>query len=138
MNINYEELIEEIRLKAESIYEDPNGLRDLIESAKKYIEESEIVSKVMDDLKLSVMLLTDWIDGSYREISKEAILAAIVGILFIIDPFNFKVASKVNSLGNLLVLGYLLKVIKDELEKYRSWKGSMISGDNFIEITIER
>ncbi len=138
MKNNYEEIIEELKIKAKELYENPEGLTDLLESAKDYLAESDIVSSVMDDFKLSTLLVSDWMEGSYDGVAQESILAAIVGLLFVLDPFSIKPVSRLNGLGNILVLGYLLKTIKMELDKYEEWRSGQILTDKFIELPLSQ
>lgn len=136
MKNNYEDIMEEMKIKAKELYENPEGLEDLLESAKNYLDESDIVSSVMDDFKLSTLLVSDWMDGSYDGVAEESMLAAIISLLFVMDPLRIKPVSKLSSMGNMLVLGFLLKTIKVELDKYEEWRSGQISTDKFIELPL--
>lgn len=132
MDIRFEEMFEELKEKAYSLYYDENGIQDLINQAKIKIQENETLSKIQDDLLTTIDMVVDWKDGNYKNISKESIVIAIACLLFLVSPIDF--IKNLKFLGNITALGILLKVIKDEIEEYRAWCGSNAKPANVIEI----
>ncbi|HEY4543875.1 MAG TPA: hypothetical protein VIG40_04440 [Tissierellaceae bacterium] len=137
MNPNYEKVIQDFKDKAEEIYNSENGIKDLIEKAKTMITESKIADKFSEDIKTSVDLLLDWKDGKYNHVSKESIVGVIVCLLFMIDPFDILPNNNVKTLGKIFIFAYLLKIINDELNKYREWEGNVNHIDNLIELPVQ-
>lgn len=134
MDPKYEKAINDLKEKAYEIYNDENGIKELVDKYKDTILKSDVSKKFSDEVKTSVDLLMDWKDGNYNNISKESIIGIIVCLLFIIDPFDM-LPDGIKTLGKLFVFGYLIKLLKDELDKYKNWNSNEYTQDYRLDDT---
>ena len=66
MRINFEGIIKNLESKANSIYRDNEKLRNLIVKVKDQIENNQELKKIVEDLRLLLDLIKDWL----KEITK--------------------------------------------------------------------
>lgn len=133
MKIDFEEIKDEFSEKASSFYEDNEKLEELINEFKEKIKDSKIIETVGDDLKLTLDMLVDWKDGKYKELSKDSVTIISIGFLYILSPVSLiPKFIPIKHLDDILVLLYVIKKIKDELEIYKGWrvKNGMSDVDN--------
>lgn len=123
MKIDFEGIKDEFSEKASSFYNDNDKLGELINEFKEKMKDSKIFETVGEDLKLTLDMVNDYIKGDYKDISKESITIIVIGILYILSPMNLmpKIIP-LKYLDDVLVLMYVLKRIKDELERYKKWR----------------
>lgn len=125
MKIDFEGIIEDLSKKANQILEDNEGLRKLIENSKKKIQENQVFKDLLNDLKLSIDLISDWNKGIYKDFSKNSIIILIVGFIYLASPIDLIPDFLIGGfLDDAAVFAYIFKKIEHELEKYRQWKAS--------------
>lgn len=125
MEIDFEGLLKDLKGKAEEILEDNQGLKDLIENSIKKIKENEVFRSILDDLKLSIDLLSDYNRGLYRDLSKNSILFLIGGFIYLVSPIDLIPDFLPGGfIDDAAVFLFVFKKIEIELEKYREWKSS--------------
>lgn len=123
MKIDFEEILRKLNSKANSISMDDEKIKELIEEAKKKMENNQIFADVADDVKESIEMVMAWKDGEYTELSKNTVLLIVGGLIYIVNPLGIVPQFlKRLPLGEVLVIVYILKKIKEELNQYRIWK----------------
>lgn len=128
MKIDIEEIIRRLDAKANTIYYDDERIMDLINKVKEKIENNEVFTDIIDDIKTAIEMIVDWKNGEYPHLSKNTVIIVIIGFLYLLNPFDIVPDFlKMGFLDDLIVIVYILKKIKDELKVYRAWKGSQIS-----------
>ena len=123
MKIDFEEIKNEFSDKASSFYGDNEKLGDLIDQFTEKIKDNKIFDSLGSDLKLILEMLKDWINGEYKDLSKDSITIISIGFLYILSPMS--VIPKfipLKHVDDVLVLLYVIKRIKDELETYKKWR----------------
>jgi uncharacterized membrane protein YkvA (DUF1232 family) len=62
--------------------------------------------------------------GAYREIPYGSIVAAVAAILYFVSPIDFipDFIPVVGLVDDVFVIGFVLKKIHSDLEKYEKWK----------------
>lgn len=122
MKIDFEEVKNEFGEKAKSFYEDNEKLGDLIDEVAEKIKTSKIFETVGSDLKLTIDMIIDWKNGDYKDISQESITIIIVGFLYILSPINLVPKFiPLKHLDDVLVMAYVIKKVRAELELYKKW-----------------
>ena len=122
MKIDFEEVKNEFGEKAKSFYEDNEKLGDLIDEVAEKIKTSKIFETVGSDLKLTIDMIIDWKNGDYKDISQESITIIIVGFLYILSPINLVPKFiPLKYLDDVLVMAYVIKKVRAELELYKKW-----------------
>ena len=91
---------------------------------QKATENEGAISEVINDLKLLISLVKDYISGAYREIPYGSIVAAVAGILYFISPIDFipDFIPVIGYIDDVFVIGVVLRQIHSDLEKYHEWK----------------
>lgn len=127
MKFDIEEIIRRLDAKANSIYYDGESIVDLIARVKEEMINREIFSSILDDMETAMDMVMDWKNGDYPNLSKNTVTVVIVGLLYLLDPLDIVPGFlKKGFLDDFIVIVYLLKRIKDELDLYRQWKGTQL------------
>lgn len=108
--------------------------KSLIDSIKLIISKEDRINDQLKsgkglqrygkDLLLLVSLVKDYYKGNYRDVPYKTISAAVVGLLYVINPIDI-IPDFIPFIGHVddaLVLGFCLKLIEKDLLKYKSWK----------------
>ena len=76
------------------------------------------------DLLLLFSLAKDYYQGNYRDIPYKTISAAVVGLLYVINPIDIipDFIPFIGQVDDALVLGFCLKLIQKDLLQYKAWK----------------
>jgi uncharacterized membrane protein YkvA (DUF1232 family) len=114
----------------------------LIKEAEKIIVSDGMVSKLIDDffLKLGnvseniyafqdniialVRMLKSWVNGEYKNISTTSIIAVVAAILYFVNPLDFipDFIPIIGQIDDFFILGYLIKILNKEIEKFMAWE----------------
>lgn len=64
-----------------------------------------------------------FVTGRYRDISKKAVAAIILGAVYIISPIDIvpDFLSIFGLMDDAAVLGFITYLLKDDLDKFRDW-----------------
>ena len=83
------------------------------------------------DLLLLVSFVKDYYQGNYRNVPYKSISAAVVGLLYVINPIDIipDFIPFIGQVDDALVLGFCLKLMEKDLLKYKTWKDEQ-SEDN--------
>lgn len=111
--------------KAKEYMGDSERMKELLSSASVKVKDNNQLAGMIDDIGLALNLARDFTKKNYNDVSKASIAAIVAGIIYLVNPMDiipdFLFAG---FLDDAAVLGYILSRVKDELEKYRSWKDS--------------
>jgi uncharacterized membrane protein YkvA (DUF1232 family) len=103
----------------------PNKTKNLIlKASTKAANKKKSLSEVWESLHLLFDLVTDWRKGEYRKVPKGSILMIIATIIYFVSPIDM-VPDFLIGLGILddaAVIGFTLKQIATDLDKYKEWK----------------
>jgi uncharacterized membrane protein YkvA (DUF1232 family) len=121
----YEEGHKRFESAAKDYLEQPDKTKELIQRAsKKAVDKKGNLHEVWDRLHLLFDLVTAWRKGEYRKIPKGSIVMVIATIIYFVSPIDF-VPDFLVGLGILddaAVIGFTLKQISSDLEKFKLWK----------------
>lgn len=137
MKIDFDEIIRKFQGKANEIYFDRERLKKLLLTAKNKAEGNKELMEIWEELKLLLELIKDWMKGDYKELSKSSVIMVIIGLLYLVNPFDiipdFLIGGFVDDLG---VIAYVIKKTSDELNLYKKWKNTK-DDENIIEVNVE-
>lgn len=99
----------------------------VVDIAQKIIDrvlKSEVLRKLIDDVKTLVGMVRDYVKGDYRDISWKSIAAAVVALLYVADPIDLvpdviPILGQLDDEATLLLAIYL---IGDDMRRYRAWR----------------
>jgi len=124
-----EELTEEFEKRRKKVTEE--DIAKAIKRGKEKIEDLEkdvpkALFSIFQDVKDMWLMLKDYWSKKYTTLPFSAISAIVVGLLYLVSPFDviFDFIPFVGYIDDLFVLTLALKIIDQDLEKYRVWKRS--------------
>ena len=84
--------------------------------------------KLWTDIVLCLELVGDYRSGEYRHIAHWAIVAVVLGLLYLINPVELipDVIPVVGYLDDVAVMVLILKLVRAELEEYAAWRKARI------------
>lgn len=123
MRINFEKIIKNLESKANAIYFDNEKLKDLIEKVKYKIENNPELKRIIDDIRLFINLVIDWLKGDYKKVSQTTIVMIIISFIYLLNPFDLIPDFLATGLiDDIAVITYIVKKIQEELKAYKKWK----------------
>ena len=80
--------------------------------------------EIKADLETVFSLVGDYLHGNYKKVSKTSLLLIIGSLLYLLNPMDLvpDFLLGVGFLDDLAVFTYMIKKIRQELDKYRTWK----------------
>lgn len=80
--------------------------------------------EIKTDLGTVFSLVGDYLHGNYKKVSKTSLLLIIGSLLYLLNPMDLvpDFLLGVGFLDDLAVFTYMIKKIRQELDKYRNWK----------------
>lgn len=126
MDRNLVKKFEKYQSKARVYVEDKEKTRQLLKRATEKAEAQGPLEKIWDKLQLLFSLVKDWSAGNYRQIPVGSILMILAGLLYFVSPID-AILDFIPGLGitdDAVVLGFVIKQLGSELEKYRIWKAN--------------
>ena len=118
-------LFEQFKNRASKLLEDKDKIQTTLKRAfDKAMQNEGPIAEVFHDLKLLLSLVKDYMSGAYREIPYGSIVAAVAAILYFVSPIDFipDFIPVVGLVDDVFVIGFVLKKIHSDLEKYEKWK----------------
>ncbi|MBA2057729.1 DUF1232 domain-containing protein [Psychrobacter cryohalolentis] len=91
---------------------------------KDQLENGRGLERYTKDLLLLMSLVKDYYQGNYRNIPYKTISAAVVGLLYVINPIDLipDFIPFIGQIDDALVLKFCLKLMEKDLLKYKTWK----------------
>lgn len=88
------------------------------------LEKGRGLERYTKDLLLLMSLVKDYYQGNYRNIPYKTISAAVVGLLYVINPIDLipDFIPFIGQIDDALVLKFCLKLMEKDLLKYKTWK----------------
>ncbi len=96
------------------------------------LEKGRGLERYTNDLLLLMSLVKDYYQGNYRNIPYKTISAAVVGLLYVINPIDLipDFIPFVGQIDDALVLKFCLKLMEKDLLKYKTWKDKQGASDD--------
>jgi uncharacterized membrane protein YkvA (DUF1232 family) len=123
MNINFEHLKKRFGEKAREYAGDPVKAQKLVNEAVRKSSGIAPLIELGGSLKLIFGLARDYAKGRYRDVRYGSIIVIIIGLLYLVAPIDsipdfIPIAGFIDDAA---VLGFVIKQVRGELEKYRTW-----------------
>lgn len=132
MRIDFNVVVKKLEKKAKSIYVDKEKLKRLLNSAIEILEENEQLNEIVQDITIMIQLIKDWVKGDYKELSKNTIILIIIALLYLVIPLDIiPDFLPMGFIDDMAVIGFVMKMISDEINKYKKWKYK--GGEDVIE-----
>lgn len=95
------------------------------------------LANVWEQLQLLFSLTKDYTNGNYTSIPKTTMISVLAALLYFISPLDL-VPDFLVGLGFLddaVILGFVIKKVSKELEKYKAWKDKIEQQKTSIEMS---
>jgi uncharacterized membrane protein YkvA (DUF1232 family) len=91
---------------------------------RKSDKQGRRFASIKDDLRLLQDLCVAWWRGEYRTISRQALLAVVAGLVYLVTPLDGVPdwLLGVGFIDDLAVLAWVLRTWSDELQAFRVWR----------------
>lgn len=95
----------------------------LLDVARKSERQGRRLGGIREDLRLLQLLCLAWWRGEYRQISQQALIAAIAGLLYFLSPLDLLPdwLLGLGFLDDIAVLAWVVRSWRGELEAFRAW-----------------
>ncbi len=120
-------IISVLQEKAKKALKNNDKIKELITKALSFFKRISNISflkKKFFDIPLLCDMLTDTINGEYKNIPYSSIIITVMALLYAVSPIDlvFDHIPLIGLLDDAAVLNILLQTIKNDLETYNSWK----------------
>lgn len=123
MKIDFEEIIRNLKHKANAVYKDNGKLKELLEVAISKAKDNKQLMDIWSDLKLFIELIKDWMSGDYVELPKETVIMIIISLIYLVMPIDLIPDFLIGGfIDDAMVIGYVVKKTSDELDLYKKWR----------------
>ena len=82
---------------------------------------------VREELGLLVALLRAWINGDYRDVSTQSIVAIAAAVLYFVVPFDLipDFIAGIGLLDDATVIAYVVSLVRDEIAGFQRWRSGI-------------
>ena len=129
MDADYEKELDDRKEEAEEILANTKKTEKLIKKVRKLctkLSRIPVIGPVIGEFGIVCDLISDYINGTYREIPVSTILSFIAALTYLISPFDV-VPDVVPVLGfcdDAAALKFVLDAARNDLYAYANWKYS--------------
>lgn len=129
-----EEGYKKFEKKAKEYVKRPEKTDVLIKDATEKADDKKgSLTEIWDNLQLLFELVSAWRKGEYRKIPTASIVTIIASIIYFVSPIDLMPDFLVGLgiVDDAAVIGFVLKQITADLEKFKIWKETN-KGENVI------
>lgn len=115
---------------AEEFAKDKEKTAHLIDEALKKAKKNKgILAKVWDDLMTMIRMVRAWCTGKYKDVPWETIVAALVAIVYFVNPFDLipDFIPFVGYLDDAAIIALIVSSIHNQLDNFREWEKTVKS-----------
>lgn len=120
-----EEGYKKFEKKAKEYVKRPEKTDVLLKDATKKADDKKgSLTEIWDNLQLLLELVSAWRNGEYRKIPTGSIVTILASIIYFVSPIDL-MPDFLIGLGivdDAAVIGFVLKQITTDLEKFKVWK----------------
>ncbi len=93
--------------------------------AKKFTKQKALKQWV-EDGKVLISMIRDYMAGRYREVPYWAIGAISLALLYVLNPLDVipDIVPGLGYLDDATILAFCLKLVESEISKYKVWQGA--------------
>ena len=111
---------------ARRLLSNPRQMRGLIEEAAiKMRRHSGSIREISGEFQVIVRMIRAWMAGDYKDISTKSVVIFIAAALYFLNPFDAipDLTPVIGYVDDVSVVAWVVKTLKDELDKFRAWEG---------------
>jgi uncharacterized membrane protein YkvA (DUF1232 family) len=109
-------------------------IRRVNERARDIEDKLPKLRQWMDQGRLMLSLVKDYVTGRYREVPYWAISATALALLYVLNPVDIlpDLIPVIGYLDDATVVAFCLKLMERELDKYKAWRAQQ---DKVVDVT---
>lgn len=119
--------------KAERLVENPLAVLRAADRASDRAHGARgPLGRIWDDLQTALRLARAWSRRDYRGVTRSSIVLVVAGLLYLLSPID-AIIDAIPVLGFLddaLVLGWVFRQVRWELDVFREWETRRLPGTN--------
>ena len=101
--------------------------RLLQEAVRKSDRKRNKLLSFWRDLSALLRLVRAWKNKTYRKLPKKTIIMVLAALIYFVDPFDIipDFIPVIGYLDDAAVLGLVMASIRDDLQKFQEWEGTI-------------
>ena len=117
--------VNENKTEAEHITQDEDAFAAFLKNIEAVLKKVPGVGNLLSDVPLLVSLVKSYVQGEYKEIPYNSIVAIVATLLYVISPVDLipDVIPVIGFADDAAAVAFCMKMIHDDLEKYKAWRG---------------
>ena len=128
---SYRRVYDKCITKARKMMPNRHKISKTLRKARKIFERLHNIPRFnafSDNICNFCDLLSDYFEGTYKNLPLSTIVAVLAGVLYLVLPFDV-LADYIPVLGwidDMAVLGFIVKAEQNDIKEYLSWKNALI------------
>ena len=119
-----EKVLEGNKVEAETLLSDVDKMEEFLERLEKKLALVPMVGDKLTDVPVLISMVRSYMKKEYTKIPLGSIIGVVAALIYFVSPVDFiaDAIPVVGYLDDIVVLGWVLKMVHDDLEEYREWK----------------
>lgn len=120
-----QKIFDKLYRQAERIISSDTKVSKLLDEVfLKIGESSELFYKMQDNVIAMTRMLNAWVKGDYRNISAKSMISVVAALIYFVNPLDLipDFIPLAGQLDDVFVLGYLIKMLNKEIERFMAWE----------------
>lgn len=110
--------------KARAAFEEDSKVSEILEDAqKKARTHRERLQKFLSELELLLTMVRAYKSGTYRKIPWRAIVMALAGIIYFLNPFDIipDFFAVFGYIDDAAIIGFIVESLREELNEFKAY-----------------
>lgn len=117
-------VLEEKKGEAEELVNDVDKMERFLERLEQKLALVPMVGEKLTDIPILISMVRSYMKKEYTEIPLGTIIGVVAALIYFVSPADV-IADAIPVIGyidDVVVVGWVIKMIHDDLEDYRQWK----------------
>ena len=112
------------KTQAEYITNNEDAFATFLKNIEATVKKIPGVGNLLSDIPLLVSLVKSYVDGEYKDIPYNSIVAVVATLLYVVSPIDIipDIIPVVGFTDDAMAVAFCMKMIHDDLEKYKTWR----------------